>query len=75
MCIDKNGFDPAHLPSAPVQPQQATLKKTKVKSDLLTDIDVINGKEKVIRGGICHAFHQYAKGNSKYMKDYDKNKN
>ena len=30
--------------------------------------------EKGIRGGICHAIHQYAKTNNKYMKDYDKNK-
>ena len=30
--------------------------------------------EKCIRGGICHAIHRYAKANSKYMKDYDKNK-
>ena len=30
--------------------------------------------EKVIRGGICHAVHQYAKANNKHMKDYDKNK-
>ena len=30
--------------------------------------------EKRIRGGICHAIHQYTKANNKYMKDYDKNK-
>ena len=30
--------------------------------------------EKAIRGGICHAIHQYVKANDKYMKDYDKNK-
>ena len=27
-----------------------------------------------IRGGICHAIHRYAKGNNKFMKDYEKNK-
>ena len=27
--------------------------------------------EKRIRGGICHATHRYAKGNNKYMKDYE----
>ena len=29
---------------------------------------------KGIGGGVCHAIHQYAKANDKYMKDYDKNK-
>ena len=31
--------------------------------------------KKGIRGGICHAIQRYAKGNNKYMKDYDKSKN
>ena len=30
--------------------------------------------EKGIRGRICHSIYQYAKANTKYMKDYDKNK-
>ena len=30
--------------------------------------------EEGIRGGICHAIYWYAKANSKYMKDYDRNK-
>ena len=29
---------------------------------------------KILRGGIYHVIHQYAKANNKYMKDYDKNK-
>ena len=33
----------------------------------------INGT-KVIRAGICHSIHRYAKANNKYMKDYNKNK-
>ena len=30
--------------------------------------------EEGIRGGICHAVHQYARANNKYMKNYDENK-
>ena len=30
--------------------------------------------EKGIRGGICHYIYRNAKGNNKYMKNYDKNK-
>ena len=30
--------------------------------------------EKGIRGGICNAIHRYGKANSKFMKDYEKNK-
>ena len=30
--------------------------------------------QKGIRGGTCHAINQYAKGNNKNMKDYDKMK-
>ena len=29
--------------------------------------------KKGIRGGICHAIHRYAKANSRYSKNYNKN--
>ena len=45
----------------------SSLKRTKRKSDLLTDIDMLLIVEKGIRGGVCLAIHQYAK-------DFDKNK-
>ena len=53
---------------------QIALKKTKVKLELLTDIDILLMVKKKIRGGICHAIHWYAKANNKFMKDYGKNK-
>ena len=67
-------LDTAKFLSAPGLRWQAALKKTKVKLDLLTDIDMLLMVEKGIRGGICHSIYQYAKANNKYMKDYDKNK-
>ena len=51
-----------------------SFKKTKIKLDLLTDIDMLSFVEKCIRGGICHSIYRYEKPNNKYMKDYDKNK-
>ena len=51
---------------------ESSFKKTKVKLSLLTDIDMLLMVEKGIKVGICHAIHQYAKANNKYMKDYDK---
>ena len=53
---------------------ESSLKKAKVKLDLLTDIDMLLMVGKGIGGGICHSIYQYAKTNNKYMKDYCKNK-
>ena len=61
--------------SAPGLAWQVCFKKTEVKLDLLTDIDLLLMVEKGTRCGICHAIHRYAKANDKYMKEkYDKNK-
>ena len=53
---------------------QAYLKKTEVKLELLTDVDMLLIVEKGIRGGICHAIYRYVKANNKYMKNYNKHK-
>ena len=65
---------PARFLSAPGLAWQAALKKTKVKLDLLTDINMLLMVEKGTRWRICHSIYRYAKANNKYMKDYDKNK-
>ena len=59
--------------SAPGLAWQTCLKKTVVKLELLTNIDMLLMVEKSIRGGICHAIHRYTTANDKYMKNYDKN--
>ena len=46
MCHEIYKIDPARFLTAPGLAWQAALKKTKVKLDLLTDIDVINGRKR-----------------------------
>ena len=53
---------------------QAAFKKTKVKLDTLTDIDMLFMIQKGIRGGIYQAVHRYVTANNKCMKYYDKTK-
>ena len=74
MCLKMYELDPAGILSAPGLLRQTALKKTKVKLDLLTDVNMLLMVEKGIRGGICHSSYQNVKANKKYLKDYDKNK-
>ena len=67
-------LDPVKVLSVSGLEWQATLKKTEVKLDLLSDTDMLLMVEKDIRGRICHSIYRYAKANNKYIKDYDKNK-
>ena len=48
------------------------LKNTKVKLELLTDINMLLMVEKGTRARICQAIHRYAETNNKYMKNYKK---
>ena len=51
-----------------------SLKNSKAKLGLLTDIDMLLMVEKGIRSGICHAIHRYEKAKNKCMKEFDKMK-
>ena len=55
MCLKIFKLDPAKFLSAPRLAWQAALKKTKVKLDLLTDIQILLVVGKGIRGVICHS--------------------
>ena len=74
MCLNFYQLDPTKVLSPPGLAWQAAFKKTKVKLDILTDIDMFLMVVKGISGGICNPIYQCAKANDKYMKDYDKNK-
>ena len=71
-CIEIYGLDPAHILSAPGLAWSACLKKSGVKLELLTDIDMLLMVEEGIGCGICQAIHKCAKANNKYMNNYDK---
>ena len=74
MCLKVYELDPAHFLSLPGLAWQACLKKTNIKSELLTDYDMLLKVEEGIRGGICHPIDRHAKANNKYMENYDENK-
>ena len=74
MCLEIYEFDLAKFLSPPRLEWQAASNKTKVKVDLLTDIDMLLMLEKGIRRGICHSVYCYPKTNNKYLKNYDRNK-
>ena len=57
MCLEIYGLAPAHILYAPGQAWQKALKNTKVKLDLITDINMLLMIEKAIRGGINHAIY------------------
>ena len=56
-CIEIYGLNPAHFLSATGLTWQACLKKTRVKLELLADVDMLLIIEKGIRGRICHSIH------------------
>ena len=74
-CIEIYGLDYSYFYSAPGLAWPACLKKTEVKLELLTDIDMLLIIEKGIRGVMCQLTHRYAKANNIYMKKYDKKLN
>ena len=57
MCLAIYKLDPAKCISAPGLAWQATLKKIKVKFDLLTNIDMLLMVQKGIRRQTCHSIY------------------
>ena len=56
--LELYGLNPVHFLSIQGLAWEAALKKTKVKLDLLTNMDMLLMVEKCIRGGKCHAIHR-----------------
>lgn len=63
------GLDPAHYLSAPALSWDAALKHTKIRLELLTDIDMHNLVDGGMFGGLSVIGQQYSRANNPQMKD------
>ena len=73
MCLRVYRLDSAYFVPIPCLAWAVCLKKTNVKLELLTYVDMLLMYEAGKRGGISQAIHKYAAANDKYMKNYNKN--
>ena len=64
-------IDPCHYFSVPGLSWNAALKLTKVKMDLITDVDMLTMVERGIRGGLSVVSKRYCKANNPNVADYD----
>ena len=69
ICIKNYKLDPALYYTAPGLAWDVALKVTKVKLELLSDMDMLLMVEKGIRGGVSMISNRYGKANNKYMGD------
>ena len=72
VCLKEYELDPTYFVSTPGLALEAMLKITKVKLQLLTDIDMVLMVENSKRGGLTHVVRKYGVANNKYLPDYDK---
>ena len=72
LCLKEYELDPAYFCATPVLAMEPCLKRTAVKLELLTDINMILMFGKGIRGGISQAIQRYASANNKYMPNFNR---
>ena len=69
--MQNNELDPSKFVSEPNLAWKACLKKTNIKLELITDMNMFLMLEKGIRSGIYQVVTLLAKANNKYLKCYD----
>ena len=74
MFLKSYNLDPCYYFSSPGLGWDAMLKMTGVRFEKIVDIDMYLFIEKGLRGGISYIIKRFAKGNNKYIKDYDPKK-
>ena len=67
VCLKNYDLDPAHSYTAPGLAWKACLMKTRIRLELLLDLDMLLMFERAIRGGITQSVHRWAKANNPYM--------
>ncbi|XP_043465724.1 uncharacterized protein LOC122500722 [Leptopilina heterotoma] len=72
-CLLAYGLDPAHYYTTPGLTWDAMLKCTKVRLELLTDIDKLMFFERGVRGGISQCSNRYACANNPFMENFNEN--
>ena len=70
-CLKQYELNPAYFCTTLGLAMEASLKKTEVKLELLTDINMVLMFEKGTRGGISQAIQRYATANNKYMPNFN----
>ena len=71
LCMEYYGLDCCHYVSLPAFSWDAMLKKTGVKLEYITDIDMYTFIESNLRGGVTTVNHRYYKANNKYLDNYN----
>ena len=74
LCLKEHQLDPAYFVSTPSLANEAMLKITKTKIELLTDINMVLMIEKGIRGGLTQVIKKHSIANNKYLPCYDSTK-
>ena len=71
VCLKHYKLGPAWYYTSPGLSWDALQKKTEIKLDLLSDINMILFIESGIRGGVSMISNRYGKANNKYMENYN----
>jgi len=67
VCLEHYRLDPAWCYTEPGLSWDAMMKTTKIKVELLSDVDMLRMVQQGIRGGITAVPKRYAEANNKYM--------
>ena len=71
LCVKNYKLDPAWYYTSPGLSWDALLKKTEIKLDLLSDVNMILFIEGGIRCGVSMISNRYGKANNKYIESYN----